>query len=179
MTLSLPRVRFAAISSLVALTLGLLVAGAQPANAAIESAEPLDALFTHYEAIRVTLVGDTTDGVAGDAREIATAARALTDRSENLPTGGKAGTPAELLPEIATAADAVATAEGLGAVRDAYYELSKLLVRLRGALAATTDDLPEVIYCSMIKKSWLQPPDTPIGNPYAGAVMPGCGELVS
>jgi len=37
---------------------------------------------------------------------------------------------------------------------------------------------PSVAYCSMEKKSWLQPAGTPISNPYLDGGMRTCGQFV-
>jgi hypothetical protein len=38
---------------------------------------------------------------------------------------------------------------------------------------------PAVLYCSMKKRSWLQPDGETTGNPYYGREMPSCGEVIS
>jgi hypothetical protein len=39
------------------------------------------------------------------------------------------------------------------------------------------DDLPVVMYCPMVKRSWLQPAGE-VGNPYHGQKMANCGYVV-
>ncbi len=39
------------------------------------------------------------------------------------------------------------------------------------------DDLPLVLYCPMVKKSWLQLAEK-VGNPYEGKSMESCGNVV-
>ena len=78
------------------------------------------------------------------------------------------------------AAEALTGASDLGTARDAFYALSKPLVRWRAAVVASgraEDELPVVVYCSMAKRSWLQPAGT-IGNPYHGQALAECGEIV-
>lgn len=59
--------------------------------------------------------------------------------------------------------------------RAAMGELSKPLVRFR---EMATGEKPVVVYCSMEKKSWLQP-EGEIGDPYLGQKMATCGQVVS
>ena len=61
----------------------------------------------------------------------------------------------KLLPEIAGAAKLIQVPEDLEETRKQYYLLSKLLVRWREW--STAEPRPVVVWCSMAKKSWLQP----------------------
>ena len=72
------------------------------------------------------------------------------------------------------AADALAGGPGLADARNAFYDLSKGLVRWREGVQSAR---PVVAYCPRVKKAWLQP-DGPIGNPYGGKAMPRCGSIV-
>jgi hypothetical protein len=132
----------------------------------------------HYEAIRQALLHDTLDGVPTEARGIEQAVTDLQKRfgtSAAGVTGDKAGECQRLLPEIASAAHKLAEAKDLATARTAFGELSKPMVRYREMVSGTR---PEVVYCPMAKKQWLQPAGT-IGNPYLGQKMPTCGEIVS
>lgn len=126
------------------------------------------ALFGPYEAIRQSLIADSVEGVAQHAKELAAGAAQLADQ---------AGSDDEraLMREIADASKALAAATGLEPTRDAFYAVSKPLVRYR---ELAEGDKPIVVYCSMAKKSWLQPAG-PIGNPYYGSSMLRCGSVVS
>jgi len=131
-----------------------------------------------YEKVRQRLVADDLAGVRGPARELA----AAIDRLSGDLSAEEAGVPADkladvkaLLPALDQAASKLAAAEDLGAARDAFYALSKPLVRWRQAAG----EGPAVVYCSMKKRSWLQSAEDDIGNPYYGQAMAGCGEVVS
>jgi Protein of unknown function (DUF3347) len=159
------------ITAVAALTLTLVAAA--PATADSGWA----AVATHYEQIRQALVSDSLAGVA----EPAAALREEIEVVRRDLTAARAGVPADsleelagLLPEAAAAAQAVETAADLEAARDAFYALTKLLVRWRQAAGSG----PAVAYCSMKKRSWLQPAGEAMGNPYLGKEMAGCGEIV-
>jgi hypothetical protein len=138
----------------------------------------LGAVLPDYEQIRQALVADSLAGVAAPAA-------ALRETAESLEadlSAARAGVPAaklseveSLLPEVIEAARALETAESLDAARDAFYALSKPLVRWRQA----ADEGPAVAFCPMAKRSWLQPGDQEIRNPYLGKDMSTCGQIVS
>ncbi|MCB1055885.1 MAG: DUF3347 domain-containing protein [Acidobacteria bacterium] len=154
----------------------VLLVTALTASAA-SAADGLDALMPHYETIRVQLVQDSTDGIAESGKTLREALETLrADLSAET-----AGVPAEklaevegLLPEAIEAAKKLEKAEGIEAIRGAFYELTKPLVRWRQAAGGG----PVVAYCPMKKQSWLQPEGDSIGNPYFGQMMAGCGEIV-
>lgn len=163
----------------VALVLLGLAAAAPVAVAAEGSTGGAYAAITaDYEAIRQALIADGVAGVAERAGSLAETARGLAADfdAEHAGVAGEAAEQASaLLPEIAAAADAVAEAEGLVAVRDAFYELTKPLVRFN---ALVDGERPAVAYCPMAQRSWLQPAEDEIGNPYYGESMLHCGSLV-
>jgi len=134
-------------------------------------------ILDHYEGIRQVLLADTTEGLAAHAKAIADTVQALREDFSNEQAGvqpNKADEARGLLPDISlAAAELVATAD-LETARQSFYSLSKVLVRYR---KLATGDLPVVAYCSMAKKSWLQPAGE-IGNPYLGPAMITCGEVV-
>jgi hypothetical protein len=140
-------------------------------------ASAFDEVMEHYEPARQALLEDSMKNVNENGAAMATALRALkTDFSEDRAgtSGDAAMVVREKLGEMIAAADDLAKADGLQTARDAFYELSKPLVRWREGVAA--ESRPAVAYCPMHKRSWLQP-DGEIGNPYGG--MPRCGEIVS
>ena len=136
-----------------------------------------DNVMEHYEPIRLALLEESMDGVNDHGKAIAAELRALEADFSAVHAGasGQAvGIVEEKLPEMIAAADALATAQSLEAARDGMYALTKPMVRWRQGVVE--QDRPAVAYCSMHKRSWLQP-DGEIGNPYGG--MPRCGEIVS
>lgn len=154
-------------------TLSLVLLAASPA-----AAKPAwTAVTSHYETIRQALVNDSLAGVAEHATMLGDEIEAL--RGDL--TAARAGVPADslakvegLLPEAAAAAGELAAAGDLAAARDAFYALTKPLVRWRQAAGSG----PAVAYCTMLKRSWLQPAGTAMGNPYYGRQMADCGEIV-
>jgi hypothetical protein len=132
----------------------------------------------HYEAIRLALLEDSLEGVSGHAESIE---QSMTTLAADFQAGrcGVASDRAEeceeLLPEISAAAQQIVKGNGLDEIRAAFFELSKPLGRYR----KLTGDLDtKVMFCPMAKKAWVQPGDE-IGNPYLGAEMPGCGQVIA
>jgi hypothetical protein len=163
---------------LLALALGLSLGFGSASPAAAAKVDSFDAVLDHYEAMRLALAGDSVKGVSEHARRLQQAAA---DLQKGL-TAEAAGVPAAklpeveaLLPELTKAAGTLAAAKGLGAARDAFYELSKPLVRWRQAAG----EGPEVAFCPMLKRSWLQPAGEKLGNPYYGSEMLRCGSIAS
>ena len=113
-------------------------------------------IFASYEAARLSLIKASLPEVQASARQLAAVARA------------------EKQPAIAAKADALAAAKDIAAARNAFAALSDEVIKFRAAAAGA--DRPAVAYCSMEKKSWLQPKGE-ITNPYVGASMRACGEF--
>ena len=136
-----------------------------------------DAVMEHYEPVRLALIADSMDGVNTHGKAIAAELRAL-DQNFSSERAGASGEAVQVvreqLPEMIDAADAIANATSLQAARDGLDALSKPLVRWWEGV--TQSGRPSVAYCSMHKRSWLQPGDE-IGNPYGN--MPRCGSIVS
>lgn len=143
--------------ALISLILGLVLLASPVLSA---PAPAFDAVLGHYEAVRQALLADSLAGIPPHAAAIAKLGK---------------NAPADLVPLISTAASNLAAAKDLNGARGAFAELSKPLVRWREA-AGRKGTI--VAYCSMTKKSWLQPKGE-IGNPYYGKSMPRCGEVVS
>jgi hypothetical protein len=144
------------------LALNLLLTALLTAGPAFSAPAPagFDAVLGHYEAVRKALLADTVAGIPNHAAAIGKLAK---------------DAPADLAPKIALAATRLAAAKDLKAARDAFYELSKPMVRWQEAASSKGH---MVAYCSMSKRSWVQPKGE-IGNPYYGKAMPTCGEVVS
>ncbi len=163
-------------SSHTTVLLALLVLVPCVAPAAAEETT-FSKILEHYDAARQTMVDDQFDGVPEHGRAIHAALEALAEDFSAAAAGvdsADAETVRELLPELTEAAGALAQASDLEAARDAFYTLSKPLVRYR---AVAVGDLPVVAYCAMARRSWLQP-EGDLGNPYYGQSMPRCGEVV-
>lgn len=158
------------------LALALLAGGAACASAA--AADDFSKVLGHYEAIRQALLADRTAGVAENAAAIEKVAKGLaagfTAERAGVPAAKVADTKA-LLPQVAAAAARLAAVKDLKTARAAFGDLSKPLVQWREMAGGPR---PVVVYCSMVKQSWLQPQGE-IGNPYYGQEMARCGEVVS
>lgn len=151
------------------LALALLAGGAAGASAA--AADDLKVVLGHYEAVRQALLADRTAGIAGHAAAIEKTVRVLAAGAP----GSRDAATKELLPQVAAAASRLAAAKDLKAARAAFGDLSNPLIRWRETVG---DPGPVVVYCSMVRKSWLQPRGE-LGNPYYGREMARCGEVVS
>ena len=112
-------------------------------------------LFSKYETVRQALLRNAMADVKSSAGDLAGAARASKQTS------------------LATRADALKSAATLKDARTLFASLSDEMIRYRDAQKG---DRPEVVYCSMEKKSWLQPHGA-ISNPYVDASMRSCGEV--
>ena len=147
------------------------ISGDTAATLSPEMEAAMEDFLGDYEAIRVLLVGDTWEGVEGQAREIAGAARTAAE-----------GAPADLkvtLEGLATAADALAEVKGeedLGAARKAYGRVSRHVVALLVAWP-TLREGRFVFECPMAQgyQKWVQHRMEEINNPYMGQSMPKCG----
>ncbi|GAB4222381.1 MAG: hypothetical protein Kow0062_19470 [Acidobacteriota bacterium] len=131
-----------------------------------------DALFPQvalqYERVRLALVADDLEAAREPARRIAGIVRSWAR------SGDAQGERPRLL-VIERAATELAASRTLGDAREAFWKLSQPMVAWRASLK---DGGPAIAYCPMIKRKWLQPIG-PIGNPYAGHHMAGCGEFVN
>ncbi len=143
-----------------------------------KSPSAFEQLLGHYEPAREALTRDSMGGVAAQGGKIQgildTLAKSWSAEAAGI-QGDMGDEIRELLPTLQKAAAGLAEAEDIETARDAFYELSKGLVRWRKA--ATTDDKPVVAYCSMSKRSWLQPAGD-LTNPYHGQSMLRCGQVV-
>lgn len=154
----------------------ILTIGTTMAVAAVESTAFAE-ISEHYEAVRQTLIKNSTSGIAGHAAAIQQISKNLSEDFSAEAAGveaNNAGAVQDLLTEIIERAGKVTAAKDLKSVRIELAELTKPLARYH---ALVQGDRPVVAYCPMEKKAWLQP-DEPIGNPYAPHML-RCGEVVA
>jgi Cu(I)/Ag(I) efflux system membrane protein CusA/SilA len=112
-------------------------------------------LYRDYESVRQALL-------ANDLARVHAEAAALAGDADG---------------EVARQAKAVAAAVSLDAARDGFAHLSEAMIAYRAN--SRERPKPEVVHCSMVNRSWLQPKGE-IANPYyADAAMRGCGEVAS
>jgi hypothetical protein len=111
-------------------------------------------LFTGYESVRQSLLKGSLQDVQAGARQLAAEA-----------TKAKQA-------DIAKQAAEVSKSTDLTKARASFATLSEEMIKVR---SNTSGDRPAVYYCSMVKKSWLQPKGQ-VGNPYDPS-MPRCGTL--
>ena len=136
------------------------------------------ALLQEYEAVRLSLLDDSLTHVAHRAEAMTGQVTELTQSFDAESAGVAVDKSAEceaLLPEILAATTRLAQATNLDEAREAFFALSKPMGRYR-KLAGIEGSM--VAYCPMVKKAWIQPHGE-IGNPYAGQMMPTCGEMIA
>lgn len=161
----------------------LLIAAALPTAAhdghGEDAGTAFAAVWHHYEAVWSALAGDSVNGVAEHAEGIREAADLITADFDleraGLASGADAEEAAAFFAKIADAALDLGVAGDLAGAREAFYELSKPMVRLNELLAGQK---LRIVYCPMAKKSWLQREEE-IVNPYHGRSMADCGEIVT
>jgi hypothetical protein len=112
-------------------------------------------LFTKYEVTRQALLAGKVAAVQSAAKSLAAAAQSSKQ------------------PALAARANELAKASTLAAARTSFGALSEEMIRYRSAAHAKE---PVVVYCSMEKKSWLQPKGA-VTNPYVHQSMRSCGEV--
>lgn len=128
-------------------------------------------ILQSYLEIHDALASDKTAGIQAAARAIATASKALDAKSV---TGEHAEHYEHLPMKLEKAAQKLAAAEGIDSSREAFKELSRPMA-MWGTMAKPEGVV--VVFCSMAKGSWLQKKGD-VRNPYYGARMLGCGEIV-
>ncbi len=129
-------------------------------------------LLDEYLKIQQALAADSERGVVAAARAVVKLSEKLDARTVS---GPQAARYREIPGKVKAAASRVERAKTLADMREGLKELSRPL-----ALWATLSKPGNVnvLYCSMAKASWLQR-DAAIRNPYYGAKMSRCGEVVS
>ena len=157
-------------------TLCIIAAALLAAPAARADTKAFDAgmraLLTEYLKAHKPLYSDTDKGVAAAAKAMAKLAAKLNAKG----IGGKHAKHYAALPgKLKAAALALHKAKGIEKQRDAFKVLSRSMV-LWATLSKPKGVV--VIYCSMTKGSWLQLTKA-IRNPYHGAKMLYCGQIVS
>ena len=134
-------------------------------------------MSSHYEAIRLALLGDSLEGVNEHATAIFEQATEQTEGFSPAKAGvpeSQAGDVEVAFREIQSAASSLAAAGDLVSAREDFFALTKPMARYRKS-SGTGGTV--VAYCSMAQKAWVQP-EGEIGNPYMGQKMPRCGEIV-
>lgn len=116
-----------------------------------------DHIFRSYEEARQALIKGSIPDIQKAAKHIAVSAHSADQHA------------------IAEKAAALEKENDLESARLAFAALTEEVIKYRETRCC---DRPAVAYCSMEKKSWLQPAGE-IGNPYVDASMRKCGEIKS
>lgn len=162
--------RFANVTMLLSV---LLVCSHEVAQAKTESFDKqMQPLLEAYLKIPKVLAADHTEGVVESAKKVGNLAKSL---DPSTVTGKHAGHYRDIPKKLMAAARKLEMSKDIDAMREALKELSKPM-----AMWATMSKPKgvSVMYCSMAPGSWLQQ-GTVIANPYYGAKMLRCGEIVS
>lgn len=168
--------------TLLAITALAAVAAFSTLSASAQDQTASDAftvLSGRYLAIQSALAADSLAEIPANAQALGKEAAELAAAFDARQAGvleKDAETCRLLLPKIARTADALATAQDLNGAREAFAELSEIMVTYRNLVPG--DSGPEVAYCPMAKHSWLQAGRT-ISNPYYGSLMLRCGTIVA
>jgi len=163
--------RLVRIVSLAALT--ALMAHASVALAGTEKFDKqMQGVLKEYLKIPEALAADRTDGVKEAAGKIKKLAAKL---DPSTVSGEHEGHYKDIPKNLTASAHKLMKAKDIKAMREALKDLSKPM-----AMWATMSKPKDVnvVYCSMAPGSWLQR-GTTIANPYYGAKMLRCGEIVS
>ena len=129
-------------------------------------------VLEQYLVIQKALAADSTKGVAPAARKIEALSKKL---DPSTVTGEHAAHYKDLPTKLGAAAAAVASAKDLASAREAFKGLSRPLAMWA---QMSKPDKTWVLYCPMAKSSWVQA-SADVHNPYYGASMLTCGELVA
>ena len=114
-------------------------------------------LYPSYESVRQALVANDVSAAKARAEDLGKVA----DESKQ--------------PAVAEKARSLANVADIEKARDAFATLSEAMIAYR--TTATESPKPEVVYCSMVKRSWLQPKGE-VDNPYySDPAMRKCGEV--
>jgi Cu(I)/Ag(I) efflux system membrane fusion protein len=158
---------------LSALAVGLMFLVGPSAQAGAKGFDSaMQPILASYLEIHDALASDGLEGVVAQARSIEEAAKSL-DPSH---LAGEHADHYKTVPQkLGEAAAAMGKASDLEQAREALKGLSKPM-----AMWATMSKPKgiNVVFCAMAKGSWLQR-GKEIRNPYYGASMPKCGEIVS
>ena len=134
--------------------------------------QQMQSVLVAYFKIPKALAADQTDGVVEAAKTVATLAANL----DSLIVTGMHAKHYETIPaKIKAAARKLAATKDISAMRETLKDLSKPMSMW---VTMSQPQGVSVMYCSMAPGSWLQKDDTLIANPYYGAKMLRCGEIV-
>jgi membrane fusion protein, copper/silver efflux system len=134
--------------------------------------EQMQPILAEYLKIADSLASDKTDGIVDAAKKIEGLAGSI---SPSLVTGEHASHYASIPEKILEAAKKMTMAGDIESLRTAFVDLSKPMVMWASMSKPSGIN---VIYCSMKPGSWLQK-GAEIHNPYYGAAMLSCGEIIS
>ena len=134
--------------------------------------ETMNEITVEYIKIKDTLINDKTENVNENAKTIFMLTKKL-DSSKVMGEHKEHFT--DIPTKISVAAKELSKAKDIKAMRKAFNDLSKPMAMWATMMKPAGIN---VAYCPMYKASWLQS-GKEIRNPYYGASMMKCGEIVS
>jgi len=137
-----------------------------------------DQMSESYLSIQTSLAGDSLDGMKGNAEAINSLAGKMDKKFDNKMAGVEEKDVAacrKLMPTLAASSRKLADAKDIKAARAAFGDLSEAMVEYRNMVPG---EKPNVAYCPMVKKNWLQN-GKKVSNPYFGSSMLRCGSIVA
>jgi len=161
--------RLLAIALVAATLLTAPPPSAHAATAAFDQA--MGPVLAQYMRVHSALSSDKLDGVSAAAKRIGTLAAKV---KPGTVTGKHKAHYASLPKKIRAAANKLARAKSIDKARTAFKELSRPMA-MWATMSRPTG--VNVVFCSMAKGSWLQT-SAKIRNPYYGAKMLGCGQII-
>jgi Cu(I)/Ag(I) efflux system membrane fusion protein len=139
--------------------------------------QAMNELLAAYYGVRKALAGDTTGGVTEAANRLRTATETL---NAGLVSPDPAAKEVQIRLElIKVAAQELTMTQNIESVRASFGRLSTALlyvVSYHGQLPPA--EQPYIYYCPMKQLAWLQDAKS-MGNPYYGAKMLTCGDIVA
>ncbi len=141
----------------------LSIALRAPAAESAALMDPVKSVYVDYLKIHGALAKDSLSGVPDNALAIVKLANA--DTMKMLPA------------EVAQQAGTLAGAKDLPSARQAFKPLSNSLIGYLAKAQVPPGEFYQV-YCPMAKAHWLQAGKT-VSNPYFGAAMARCGQLLT
>lgn len=132
----------------------------------------MPSILAQYLTIQAALAQDSLEGVESAAKTIGTEAASI---DVDGITGEHSERYRKVPPALVAASNELTKAKTIEDAREVFKRLSSPMTMWATMAAPANVD---VVYCAMANASWLQAPGA-VKNPYYGADMLGCGEVVS
>lgn len=135
--------------------------------------EAMDEVFKNYFAIQASLANDSMEGVSIKAEALEEATEKFHHDSMKAADHGHEGNMHEIVADIGTVADSLASKKDLDSARNEFAKLSEKMVEYQRMHGKEHSPRAHAFVCDMAKKVWLQEGEEP-RNPYYGSAMLRC-----